>query len=155
MSVTNLTFIPKFFFTPDIIEKRKPLSANAKKAGWVGYNILYQKIPEQCKLLIIRDGKESAVAEVLRRYEQVKQLQMDNLNLRSWMLDVLNCINDIVSEVFTLQLGLSIRRSAEGETQFESQRRGKNPSAITILARPRLCEIYRAGRLFMQAAAPN
>ena len=103
LSVTNLTFIPKFFFTPDIIDKRKPLSASARRAGWVGCNILYQKIPEQGKLRIIRDGKETAVAEVLRRYEQVKQLQTDNLNLRGWMLDVLNCINDIGSENFTLQ----------------------------------------------------
>ena len=34
--VVNLTLIPKFFFTPSIIEKRKPLSANAKRAGWIG-----------------------------------------------------------------------------------------------------------------------
>lgn len=101
--ITDLTFIPKFFLTPDIIEKRKPLSANAKRAGWVGCNILYQKIPEQGKLRIIRDSKEIEVAEVLRRYKQVKQLQTDNLNLRGWMLDVLNCINDIGSENFTLQ----------------------------------------------------
>ena len=33
LSVTNLTLIPKFFFTPDIIEKRKPLSATARRAG--------------------------------------------------------------------------------------------------------------------------
>lgn len=103
LSVTNLTFIPKFFFTPDIIEKRKPLSANAKRAGWVGCNILYQKIPEQGKLRIIHDGKEINAAEVLRWYEQIKRLQTDNLNLRGWMLDVLNCINDIDSENFTLQ----------------------------------------------------
>lgn len=103
LSVTNLTFIPKFFFTPDIIEKRKPLSANAKRAGWVGCNILYQKIPEQGKLRIIRDGKETAVAEVLRWYAKVKKLQTNNIRLRGWMLDVLNCINDIGSENFTLQ----------------------------------------------------
>ncbi|MBR4642875.1 MAG: restriction endonuclease [Selenomonadaceae bacterium] len=103
LTVTNLTFIPKFFFTPDIIEKRKPLSANAKRAGWVGCNILYQKIPEQGKLRIIRDGKEVDASKVLRRYEQIKKLQTDNIGLRGWMLDVLNCINDIGSENFTLQ----------------------------------------------------
>ena len=103
LSVTNLTFIPKFFFTPDIIERRKPLSAKAKRAGWVGCNILYQKIPEQGKLRIIHGGKEVDASEVLHRYEQIKRLQTDNLNLRGWMLDVLNCINDIGSENFTLQ----------------------------------------------------
>ena len=103
LSVTNLTFIPKFFFTPEIIEKRKPLSANAKRAGWVGCNILYQKIPEQGKIKVICDGKEIAVEDVLRHYDKIKHLQTDNLSLRGWMLDILNCINDIGTENFTLQ----------------------------------------------------
>lgn len=102
LSVTNLTFIPKFFFTPDIIEKRKPLSANARRAGWVGCNILYQKIPEQGKLRIIRDGKETTITEILRWYDKVKKLHTNNLNLRGWLMDVLNCVNKL-SEVFTLQ----------------------------------------------------
>lgn len=103
LSVTNLTFIPKFFFTPDIIEKRKPLSQNAKRAGWVGCNILYQKIPEQGKINLIHDGKETNVAEVLRQYKKMKKLQTKDINLRGWILDILNCINDIGTDSFTLQ----------------------------------------------------
>lgn len=103
LSVTDLTFIPKFFFTPDIIERRKPLSSAAKRAGLVGCNILYQKIPEQGKLPVIRDGKEIGIAEVLRRYDKIKTLQTTNINLRGWMLDILNCVNEISSEVFTLR----------------------------------------------------
>lgn len=34
-TVSNLLIIPKQFFTPDVIIKRKPLSAMAKRAGWV------------------------------------------------------------------------------------------------------------------------
>ena len=45
--VVNLTLIPRFFFTPSIIEKTKPLSAQARRAGWVGCNILYSAIPDQ------------------------------------------------------------------------------------------------------------
>ena len=101
--VKNLIFIPKFFFTPDIIEKRKPLSATARRAGWIGCNILYHKIPEQGKINIIRDGKETAMTTVLKWYEKTKALQTDNLKLRGWMLDILTCINDIKSEIFTLQ----------------------------------------------------
>lgn len=100
--VTDLTLIPKFFFTPMIIEKRKPLSATSKRAGWIGCNILYQKIPEQGKLLIIRDGKEFDVKDVLRRYNKMKTLQTDNLKIRSWTMDVLSCVNEISSEIFTL-----------------------------------------------------
>ena len=39
LSVTDLIFVPKFFFTFDIIEKRKPLSENARRAGWTGCNV--------------------------------------------------------------------------------------------------------------------
>ena len=103
LSVTDLIFIPKFFFTADIIEQRRPLSANAKRAGWVGCNILYKKIPEQGKIEIIREGKEIATDDVLKFYRNAKKLYTDNLSLRGWLLDVLNCINKINSEIFTLQ----------------------------------------------------
>ena len=43
--VSNFIVIPKHFFVPDIIEKRKPLSPTAKRAGWIGCNILMQSIP--------------------------------------------------------------------------------------------------------------
>ena len=103
MFVSNLLFIPKFFFTPDIIEKRKPLSSNARRAGWVGCNILYQKIPEQGKISVIRDGKAIAVKDVMLHYDKIKHLQTDNLNRRGWIMDVLDCVNNTKSETFTLQ----------------------------------------------------
>src|SRR3990167_3117629 len=34
--VTNFFVIPKHFFMPEIIEKRKPLTSTARRAGWVG-----------------------------------------------------------------------------------------------------------------------
>lgn len=38
--VKDLILIPKHFFVPDIIEKRNPLKASARRAGWIGCNIL-------------------------------------------------------------------------------------------------------------------
>ena len=102
-SVADLTLVPKFFFTPDIIERRKPLPPTAKRAGWVGCNILYEKIPAQGKIAVIRGGAEVEVAEVLRSYNKIKSLRTDNIKLRGWIMDVLNCVNDIDSEIFTSQ----------------------------------------------------
>lgn len=101
--VKDLIFIPKFFFTSGIIEKRKPLSENARRAGWTGCNILYEKIPEQGKIDIIRNGKEIEIEKILNSYLKTKKLQTENLNLRGWILDVLNCINKIKSDEFSLQ----------------------------------------------------
>ncbi len=56
LSVWSLYFIPKYFFVPEIVEKRKPLSPNARRAGWVGLNILSDKIPHQGKINIIENG---------------------------------------------------------------------------------------------------
>jgi len=40
LDAINFIVIPKYFFIPEIIEKRKPLSQTARRAGWVGCNIL-------------------------------------------------------------------------------------------------------------------
>jgi type II restriction enzyme len=45
LSVTNAFIVPKHFFVPAIIEKRKPLAPTARRAGWIGYNILLNQIP--------------------------------------------------------------------------------------------------------------
>lgn len=62
--VKDLIFVPKIFFTSDIIEKRKPLSESAKSSGWIGCNILYEKIPEHGNIDIIRDGKEIEIIKI-------------------------------------------------------------------------------------------
>jgi len=40
LQVHNAVIIPKHFFIREIIEERKPLRATARRAGWVGCNIL-------------------------------------------------------------------------------------------------------------------
>ena len=54
MMVHHVSFVPKFFFVPDIAEKRKPLSENAKRHGWTGCNILYDQIPLQGRIAIVQ-----------------------------------------------------------------------------------------------------
>ena len=44
-NVSDFFVIPSHFFIPEIVEKRKPLSTSARRAGWVGSNILLNKIP--------------------------------------------------------------------------------------------------------------
>lgn len=103
LQVVNLFFIPKFFFTPSIIEKRKPLSPNARRAGWIGCNILYSNIPKQGIIQIVSNQKLSDIKTVTEEYSQIKKLQIDNIENRGWLLDVLSCINDIDSVEFSLK----------------------------------------------------
>lgn len=104
MKVTDLIFIPKHFFIPEIIEKRKPLSANAKRAGWVGCNILLNKIPDQCKIYIIKNEEIIDKATVMQQVKWTQKIKETNLSTRSWFIDILNCINTINSDTFTLHM---------------------------------------------------
>ena len=64
--IKNFLVIPKYYFVNDIIEKRKPLGINARRAGWTGCNILLKNIPESGKIFFIKDNKINPKAEVLR-----------------------------------------------------------------------------------------
>lgn len=103
LQVVNLTLVPKFLFVPSVIEKRKPLAATAKRAGWIGCNILYSDIPKQGKITIIDSQKLSDRKTVTEEYSKIKKLQTDNMEKRGWILDVLWCVNAIDSIEFSLQ----------------------------------------------------
>lgn len=101
--VTDLLLIPKFFFVEDIIERRKPLSQSAKRAGWIGCNILLDSIPNQGRIKIIEGQHIHNSYEVVDLYKHIKALQTNNLESRGWLIDVLNCINAIDSTEFSLK----------------------------------------------------
>ena len=102
LCVNDLWIVPKHFFVPSVVEKRKPLSDNARRAGWIGCNILFDEIPEQGRIHIIRDGiflnKQSVMAQV----RQASLLSVNNMDARGWLLDILNCINAIPYQTFSL-----------------------------------------------------
>ena len=101
-NVTDLIVVPKFFFVPDIIKKRRPLSPTAKRAGWTGCNIIYDKIPFQGKIEIIKDRTEIDKKVVINNYHKAINLKIDNISNRGWLFDVLNCVNKITSYYFSL-----------------------------------------------------
>ena len=102
LSVTELLLIPRFFFVPDIIEKRKPLAATARRHGWIGCNILFGEIPQQGKISVIQNSRILDRQNVIQNYDRIKQLRTKSIDSRGWLLDVLSCINDIPKTEFNL-----------------------------------------------------
>ena len=102
-TVNNLLFIPKYFFVPDIIEKRKPLAETARRAGWVGCNILIDKIPVEGRISIISNGVASQIDDVVKRVNKSRKLEKNEISARGWLMDVLYCVNQIPSPIFTLE----------------------------------------------------
>ena len=102
--VKDFILIPKHFFVPDIIEKRKPLAETARRAGWIGCNILISKIPEQGRVHIIQNGKINDMQSVLQKVNKGKLLEVGDLKARGWLMDILNCVNNIPTEKFSLAM---------------------------------------------------
>jgi len=102
LSVTELLLIPRFFFVPDVIEKRKPLAATARRHGWVCCNILFGEIPQQGKISVIQNSRILDRQNVIQNYDRIKQLRTKSIDSRGWLLDVLSCINDIPKTEFNL-----------------------------------------------------
>lgn len=100
--VNNFILIPKYFFTPSIIEKRKPLSETARRAGWVGCNINIENIPECGKICIVKDCHEIEYKQVIANYQRTQCLLTHDLDSRGWIMDVLNCIGKIQEDDFSL-----------------------------------------------------
>lgn len=100
--VVNFQIIPKYFFTPEIIESRKPLSLTAKRAGWKGCNIVYGNIPIQGKIFIIKDQIIQDKRLVVNEFKESNKLYINNIQKRGWLLDTLFCINLLKKDIFTL-----------------------------------------------------
>lgn len=100
-TVHNFFFVPKHFFTPNIISKRKPLSASARRAGWTGCNILLSEIPQKGRISIVKNGHIASKNDVLKQVTVSNSLFITDMNKRGWLLDVLSCVEKLDSE-FTL-----------------------------------------------------
>ena len=78
--VSALILIPFFAFPLSAIEKRKPLAETARRAGWVGCNILLHSIPTDARIKVISDGKPVAPADVRARYARSARSQNSTPN---------------------------------------------------------------------------
>jgi type II restriction enzyme len=101
--VNDFFVVPKYFFIPEIIEKRKALMENAKRAGWIGSNILFFKIPTSGKIFYVENGKEIFKKEVLRKWKKTAFLKkVKKPELKGWILDTMNCIEALDKKEFSL-----------------------------------------------------
>ena len=100
--VRNLFVVPKHFFVQEIIEERKPLAATARRAGWIGCNILLSRVPDLGKIFIVRDAVVVERQSVLEQWRKTAFLRDESAAARSWLLNVLKCVEDFGTTEFTL-----------------------------------------------------
>lgn len=80
--------------------KRKALSENARRAGWIGCNILLDKIPDQGRIAIVKDGIVLDRTDVLNLVKLVQKVKIENIADRGWLMNILHCVNAKTSDVF-------------------------------------------------------
>ena len=101
--VNNFMIIPKFYFLPKIIEKRKPLSANARRSGWIGCNILLNEIPESGRIYFVKNSIIIDKSTVIGNWQKTIFLDKKDQNAKGWILDVMICIDKIRKNEFSLE----------------------------------------------------
>lgn len=103
LCVLNFFVIPKHFFVPEIIERRKPLAKSARRAGWVGSNILLQKIPDAGKIFLIKNQQIEPKNRILSKWKKTLFLREEKeISAKGWVLDVMRCIERLGKQEFAL-----------------------------------------------------
>lgn len=100
--VNNFIIIPKHYFTSEIIIKRKPLSENARRAGWVGCNIDITKVPESGRIFFIKNSEVISKENVQIKWKGTDFLKSKKGESKGWILDIMNCVDAIHKDTFSL-----------------------------------------------------
>jgi type II restriction enzyme len=93
--VANLILIPHFAFPLSAVEKRKPLGPDARRAGWVGCNILLSAIPLDARIPLIAGAKPAAPATFERNmleFGRLKSCERNSAGGRSAFLNVVHSL---------------------------------------------------------------
>ena len=102
LSVKNLCVVPKHFFVREIIEERKPLAATARRAGWIGCNILLSRVPESGKIFFVQNGQAVPKNLVLDKWQQTLFLRDESPEGRGWLIEVMKCVELLGKREFDL-----------------------------------------------------
>src|SRR5271170_5507437 len=92
-NVTNLWAIHHALITLTAIEQRKPLAETARRAGWVGCNILLSGIPPEGKIPLIVNGFVTPMNESRERFAASEKLSHLSPLGRGWAAATLRLLH--------------------------------------------------------------
>ena len=101
-AVRTVLLVPHFAFVLSAVECRKPLASTARRAGWVGCNILLDKIPLHARISVVSEGIPHTRQEVRSSYNRLRPLEKLQVEKRGWTLDVLQVVQSLGKLEFTL-----------------------------------------------------
>jgi type II restriction enzyme len=140
-SYRNFSSVPHFAFSISAIEKRAPLASTARRAGWVGCNILLTEIPPDARIPLVTNGKPASPASARTQYEKVRPLEKLRPEMRGWTLDVLNLLRSLLA---SRNAGSSLARPDEGRVTRHSPLHFTLADAYSL--EPHLASLHPANR---------
>ena len=103
LSVRDLLAVPKEFVSLASVQECAPLSSTARRAGWVGCNILLDQIPEIGRIFVVEDQRVRACDEVVTAWRKTRFLKGKTTLQRGWLIDVLLCVEQFGQTDFQLK----------------------------------------------------
>jgi type II restriction enzyme len=102
LTVESVLLIPRFAFSLSCVEKRKPLSPTARRAGYVGCYFVLDRIPPDARIPIVQNAHPVNSAQVRSAYNKIRSLETIKVEKRGWTLDVLQVVQSLGKPEFTL-----------------------------------------------------
>jgi len=100
--VIDLQAIPGAFITPTTLEPRKALTATARRAGWIGCNIVISDLPQAARVAIITEGYPRPIREVRQDWRKWDFLKARDVSTRTWSNEILKRIEGLGRDEFEL-----------------------------------------------------
>jgi len=153
--VTDLFVIPSHFFTPAVIEMRRPLTVTARRAGWVGSNILLHALAPEARLEVVSNSQVRPDAEVRSAWSRFAFLGTDQRARGGWGAAVLMSIRILQKEAggdeFSLQ-DFYRRFQTELGSRYPANRnvQAKIRQQLQVLRDGGVLEFIGSGRYRMQ-----
>ena len=101
-SISGLRAIHHSLITETSVEARKPLAPSARRAGWIGCNIVLPAIAVEGQIAIVQSGvmqPKSTTRDAFSRLEKLSSLPYKD---RSWAATLLNLLHRLPSRDFAL-----------------------------------------------------
>lgn len=100
--IVSFSAINSLFLTPDIIDRRQPLSASARRAGWVGCNIRLDRLAPGGEVHIVNNGVARTKQDARIDFQRFLKLKALKPGERGWTALILSTVRNLGSSHFTL-----------------------------------------------------
>jgi type II restriction enzyme len=144
--IQSLSAVHHLFLTPDVVERREPLSPSARRAGWTGCNIRLDLIGADGRIPIIESGVAVDRKKARERFRQFQPLRDVPPSLRGWATLTLKTIRGLGRPEFSL--GDVYARESEFTARYPDNRnvRAKIRQQLQVLRDLGLLEFRGLGQ---------